>query len=175
MNKQWITALLTVGLMTSVSAQAAVKDWFPKPATDTTGLKKVYAGVGITNELYHLNAEMPTGYGNIYVKAGGFIDGPNEPAGQIGFRYPYFLTGTDKNGYYFGGFVGHIETKTQDSKKYNRLGAGGELSYVWMNRSRVSAASVGIGVGERKKGRDGTKEDATPMIMFGYSFSFGIY
>lgn len=175
MKKQWIAALLTMGLVVSGSAQAAVKDWLPKPAADTTGLKKVYAGVGITNELYHLNTEIPTGYGNMYVKLGAFIDGPSEPAGQIGFRYPYFLTGTDKNGYYFGGFLGHVETRTIDSKKENRLGAGGELSYVWMNSSRVSVASVGIGVGEGKKDRSGNKEDSKPMIMFGYSFNFGIY
>lgn len=93
---------------------------------------------------------MPTDYGNLYVKVGGFLDGPKEAAGQIGFRYPYYLTGTDKNGYYFGGFVGHVETKSIDGKKYNRLGAGGELSYVWMDNSRVSAASIGIGFGEQK-------------------------
>ena len=175
MKKQWFSALLTLGLVASASSHAAVQDWLPKPATDTKGLKKVYAGVGATNELLHTNVEMPTSYGNVYAKLGGFFDGPKEAAGQIGFRYPYYLTGTDKNGYYFGGFVGHVETKSMDGKKYNRLGAGGELSYVWMDNSRISAASIGIGFGERKKGRNGAEESSTPMVMFGYSFSFGVY
>ncbi len=175
MKKQWITVLLTVGLVASASSHADVKDWLPKPATDTKGLKTIYAGVGATNELLHVNAEMPTSYGNVYAKLGGFLDGPKEAAGQVGFRYPYYLTGTDKNGYYFGGFVGHLETKSLDGKKYNRLGAGGELSYVWTDSSRISAASIGVGFGERKKGRNGSKESSTPMIMFGYSFNFGVY
>ncbi|XID75699.1 hypothetical protein ACF3NA_03945 [Alkanindiges sp. WGS2144] len=175
MNKQCMVALFTVGLLASATAQAAIKDWLPEPATDVTGLKTIYAGAGVTGQLFHLNAEVPTGYGNVYAKVGGFLDGPKEAAGQVGFRYPYYLTGTDKNGYYFGGFIGHIETRSLDDKKYNRLGAGGELSYVWMNKSRISAASVGIAVGEEKTGRYGTKERAKPMVLASYSFNFGIY
>lgn len=175
MRNRWTLALTLMMFTATFQTQAAVKDWLPEPKIKTDGLKKVYAGVGITNDLLHFNAELPTAHGIVYAKAGSFLGGANEAAGQVGFRYPYHLTGTDQNGYYFGGFVGHIESGSIDREDYNRLGAGVDLSYVWLNRSRVSAASIGIGVGERKKGNGGQEDKPEPMVMFGYSFSFGIY
>lgn len=180
MKKQLMTQskimLFATGLLVSAAGHAAaLNDWLPQPKIDTKGLKTMYAGVGMTNELVHLNAEFPTGYGSTYVKVGSFLNGADEVAGQIGFRYPYLLTGTDKNGYYFGGFIGHIESKKQDGDEYNRLGFGGELSYVWLNSSRMSAASIALAAGERKKDNSGNREHSTPLVLFSYSFNFGIY
>lgn len=175
MRNRWTFPLTVMMLAASFQAQAAIEDWLPEPKIKTDGLKKVYAGVGLTSDLLHFNAELPTGYGTVYAKAGSFLGGANEVAGQVGFRYPYHLTGTDQNGYYFGGFAGHIESGSLDREDYNRLGAGVELSYVWLNSSRLSAASIGIGIGERKKSSTGEENKPKPMVLFGYSFNFGIY
>lgn len=176
MRKQWKLPLCIVALMCGAQAQAAVKDWLPEPKVDTAGLEKVYAGVGFTNDLLHVNAEVPTGFGNVYAKLGGFVSSDNnEVAGLVGFRYPYSLNGTDKNGYYLGGFLGHIEASDLGGKGYNRLGVGTELSYVWMNSARISAVSIGVGIGEQKKGSNGVRDHASPIALFSYTFNFGIY
>lgn len=182
MSKQWNNALFVTLMIASLQAQAAVKDlvpdvksWLPAPVLKTEGLKTVYGGAGFTNDFVHLNTELPTPYGTVYAKAGTFLSGSNDPAGLVGFRYPYSLTGEDLNGYYVGGFVGHISSDSIDNKEYNRLGLGGELSYVWMNSARISAASVGLGVGQRKTGKNGTEDKPKPMVLFSYSLNFGLY
>jgi hypothetical protein len=176
MRNRWKLPLtLMVWSAATFQAQAAIKDWLPEPKIKTEGLKSVYAGVGLTSDLLHFSAESPTAYGTVYAKAGSFLGGADKAAGQVGFRYPYHLTGTDQNGYYLGGFVGHIESASMNREDYNRLGAGLELSYVWLNRSRLSAASIALGVGERKKGSGGQEDKPQPKILFGYTFNFGIY
>lgn len=175
MRNRWKLPLTLMVLTATFQTQAAIKDFLPAPTVKTDGLKKVYAGVGFTNDLLHFNAEVPTGYGTVYAKAGSFLGGANEVAGTVGFRYPYYLTGTDQNGYYFGGFVGHIESGSINREDYNRLGVGLELSHVWLNSSRLSAVSIGIGVGERKTGDNGQENKPKPMVLFGYSFNFGIF
>jgi hypothetical protein len=151
-----------------------MKEWLPEEVLKTEGLKTVYGGVGFTNNLLHVNAEVPTPYGTVYAKAGGFLNGSGDPAGLIGFRYPYALTGTDLDGYYLGGFAGYVKSDTIGSEKYNRLGAGAELSYVWLNSTRLNAASVGIGVDQRKtKGK--LTQQPKPLVLFSYTFGLGIY
>lgn len=176
MMQQWKMPLCAVALLCAANAQAAVKDWLPAPAVDTAGLKTVYAGFGFTTEIIHLNAEVPTGFGNLYTKVGGFLTSDdNRIAVLAGFRYPYSQTGEDKNGYYLGGFIGHIEESSVDGKAYNRLGAGPEISYVWMNKSHISAASIGIGFGEQKKGANGSRDHSKPVVMVSYTINFGIF
>lgn len=176
MMKQWKMPLCAVALLCATHAQAAVKDWLPEAKVDTAGLKTVYAGAGFTTEMLHVNAEVPTGFGNVYAKMGTFLKSDeNKLAGLVGFRYPYSLTGTDKNGYYLGAFVGHIEESDVGGKTYNRLGAGPEISYVWMDKSRISAFSLGVGFGEQKKAADGSRDHSKPVLMVSYSINFGIF
>ncbi len=177
MMKQWkMPFCVAVALLCSAQAQAALKDWLPTPGVDTTGLKTVYAGAGFTTEMLHFNAEVPTGFGNVYAKVGGFFNSDDtKVAGLVGFRYPYSLNGTDKNGYYLGAFAGHITESDVDGKSYNRLGAGPEISYVWMDKTRISAASIGVGFGEQKKGANGGRDHSEPVLMVSYSINFGIF
>jgi hypothetical protein len=128
----------------------------------------------MTNALLHVNAEMPTKWGNAYAKVGQFYDGKGV-AGQVGFRYPYLYTGTDKNGYYLGGFVGHVENDIVNFERYNRLGVGMELSYVWLNSDRLAAASVAVAFGEHKESNGVIARRTQPMILFGYSFNIGVF
>ncbi len=74
-------------------------------------------GAGITQKLLHLNGEWVNPYGIAYLKAGAFLNGDHEVGGQTGFRYPYHLTGKDKNGYYIGAYAGHLESKWVDGEK----------------------------------------------------------
>lgn len=176
MMKQWTMPLCAVALLCATQAQADVKDWLPKPSVDTAGLKTVYAGFGFTTEMVHVNAEVPTGFGNVYAKVGGFLNSDeNNVAALVGFRYPYSLTGEDKNGYYLGAFAGHIEESDVGGKKYNRLGAGPEISYVWADKTRISAASIGIGFGEHKKGSNGERDPSHPVVMVSYTINFGVF
>ena len=66
------------------------------------------------------------------------LNGDKTAGGQVGFRYPYYLTGTDKNGYYIGFYAGHLDSKEVDGDFKSRLGAGVDLAYVWLNSEKLA-------------------------------------
>lgn len=140
----------------------------------------VYLGLGLSNELMHAIAEKPTRIGNFYARVGQFYDGEGV-AGQVGYRYPYKLTGKNNNGVYVGAFVGHVEDDRDTSnpvaedQRYNRLGVGADLSYVWFDSTRISALSVGVYVPEKKVLSDGTQRQTEPALMFSYSLAAGLF
>lgn len=168
--------VLLACLAVTSTAQADVIDWLGWEETrpDIKGLSTVYVGVGISNAFVNANVEAPTPYGNVYAKMGQFYDGQGV-AGQVGWRYPYAMTGVDKNGYYLGGFVGHIENDSLDFERYNRLGGAAELSYVWMNAQRMGSASIAIGAGEQTTGKNGEQKFSKPMMVFSITFGIGAF
>lgn len=175
--KQWLpVGVLLAGLMAGASAHADVIDWLGWGDTrpQTKDLPTVYVGGGFTNAFFHANVEAPTPYGNTYLKLGQYYDGEGLAA-LAGWRYPYALTGVDQNGYYLGGFVGHIESDSLNAENYNRLGAGLELSYVFMNPQRAGAASVSVAGGEEKTGDNGEKRRSKPIILFSLTFGIGMF
>ncbi|HAV4975103.1 hypothetical protein ACT4YZ_03310 [Acinetobacter baumannii] len=132
-------------------------------------------GAGFTQKLLHLNGEWVNPYGIAYAKVGAFLNGDKTAGGQVGFRYPYYLTGTDKNGYYIGFYAGHLDSKSVDGDYKSRLGAGVDLAYVLLNSERISTFSVGIGAAEKLTDRNGdVAADTKPQIQFSYSLSFGL-
>ena len=132
-------------------------------------------GAGFTQQLLHANLEWVNPYGIAYAKVGAFLNDDNEVGGQVGFRYPYYLTGTDKNGYYVGVFAGHVDSKNYGGKKQANLGIGADLAYVWLNRERISTLAVGAGVREALDDENGdTIKKAQPIIQISYSLSFGL-
>lgn len=133
------------------------------------------AGFGFTEKMVHVNGEYVVPYGIAYGKVGAFLNGDNTAGAQIGFRYPYFLTGKDKNGYYIGAFAGHIDSKPVNSGFESRLGAGVDLAYVWLNPERISTASIGLVAGEKLTSSNGDVAAKTePRLQFSYSLSFGL-
>lgn len=155
---------------------AALDDYLPpaKLKEHTASLNTVYGGIGMTNKLVHTNAEIVTPYGIAYGKLGVFTNG-EDAGGQVGFRLPYHLTGTDQNGYYFGVYAGHTENAKVDGEQKLRLGAGIDLSYVLLSKQRISTASVGVGASEKLTGRYGTETKIVPKLQFAYSLSFGLF
>lgn len=132
-------------------------------------------GAGFTQQLLHGNVEWVNPYGIAYAKLGMFLNGDQQVGGQVGFRYPAYLTGTDKNGYYVGVYAGHLDSKSVDDDYEARLGAGVDLAYVKLNADRISTFSVGLGAGEELKDKNGkTVEEIEPQIQFSYSLSFGL-
>ena len=130
---------------------------------------------GFTQELLHMNVEWVNPYGIAYAKAGVFIDDDYTAGGQVGFRYPYHLTGKDKNGYYIGVYAGHIESKGVDNEYKARLGAGVDLAYVLLSSERISTFSVGIGAGEELKDKSGyVVAETEPRLQFSYTLSIGL-
>ena len=93
----------------------------PEPKLKDAKVSSWNIGAGVTKKLLHANLEWVNSYGIAYAKAGAFLNDDNEAGGQVGFRYPYYLTGTDKNGYYVGVYAGHL-----DSKNY-----GGKVKALW--------------------------------------------
>ncbi|MEC7118766.1 MAG: hypothetical protein VXW65_02535 [Pseudomonadota bacterium] len=174
-SRRWVQiGMLSMALSVGMTAQADVIDWLGiEQRPNLEGLKKVYAGAGLSNAFINTYAESPTPYGNVYAKVGQFYDG-NGLAGQLGWRYPYAYTGVDRNGYYLGGFVGHVEADSFDGDDYNRLGAGLELSYIWMNAVRAGSVSMAVAAGEEKTDSRGTKRRATPMVLFSFTFGLGV-
>lgn len=132
-------------------------------------------GAGVTQQLIHLNTEWVNPYGIAYAKVGFFLTDDSPFGTQIGFRYPYYFTGKDKNGYYVGAYAGHIASKQVDNKDETRLGAGVDLAYVLLNKDRISTFSVGLGAGEELKNREGVVvEHIEPKIQFSYTLSMGL-
>lgn len=141
----------------------------------TQSLKWGYVGAGVTTKLLHLNAEWVNPYGIAYGKVGAFMNDDNEVGAQVGFRFPYHFTGVDQNGYYVGFYAGHLESAKLDGELHQRLGAGIDLSYVKLDKQRISTLSVGIGAGEKIEGRNGSQRDIKPQLQFAYSLSFGVF
>lgn len=174
MKKFIVMCCLSLGL-TNV-AQAALDDYLPpaKLKEHTASLNKIYGGFGMTNRLVHGNAELVTPYGIAYSKLGIFTNG-EDPGVQVGFRLPYHFTGTDQNGYYVGVYAGHTENIKLDNEQIQRLGAGIDLSYVKLDKQRISTASLGVQLSENVEGRYGSENKTTPKLQFAYSLSFGIF
>lgn len=132
-------------------------------------------GAGFTKKLLHANLEWVNPYGIAYAKVGAFLNDDNEPGAQIGFRYPYHLTGTDKNGYYIGLYAGHLDSKNYGGKQKGNLGVGTDLAFVWLNSDRISTFSVGAGVRDKiEDGRGETVKKAEPVFQISYTLSFGL-
>ncbi len=94
---------------------------------------------------------------------------------RVGFRYPYYLTGTDKNGYYVGVYAGHLDSENYGGKVKANLGVGADMAFVWLNNERISTFSVGAGVREPLEGADGkTAKKAEPVLQLSYTLSFGL-
>lgn len=167
--------LLSVGLLSALSAQADVIDWLNiEQRPNIEGLKTLYVGGGLSNAFVYVHTETPTPYGNVYAKVGQFYDGDGV-AGQVGWRYPYQYSGDGQNGYFLGGFIGHVESDSLNGELYNRLGAGVELSYLWQNALRSGSASLAMAGGEENTANNGSKRRATPMVIFSATFSFGVF
>ena len=149
--------------------------FLPEAKISADSAKTWNVGAGITQKLLHLNGEWVNPYGIAYVKAGAFLNGDHEVGGQTGFRYPYHLTGKDKNGYYVGVYAGHIDSKSVDNELKAQLGAGVDLAYVLLSKERISSFSIGIGAGEELEDRNGNVVAETePRIQFSYTLSIGL-
>ncbi|RLZ08901.1 hypothetical protein EAH57_07720 [Acinetobacter sp. 2JN-4] len=167
--------LLLAVLASNGLAHAGEKAYLPEAKLTGANVSTWNVGAGFTKKLLHANLEWVNPYGIAYAKAGVFLNDENPAGGQVGFRYPYHLTGTDKNGYYIGAYAGHIESKQIDGEEKARLGAGVDLAFVWLNSERISTFSVGIGAGEKlKNDRGNVIEKTEPTLQFSYSLSFGL-
>lgn len=171
------SALGCLIILATTAAQAKVTDYLPeaKLQSYTAQLKQGYVGFGVSQQLLHVNAEWVNPYGIAYAKVGAFANGDHDIGGQVGFRYPYYLTGTDLNGYYIGAYAGQLESKKVDQDYHERLGAGIDLAYVRLDKERISTFSVGIGAAQKVTGRAGTVEEVEPQLQFAFSLSFGVY
>ncbi|MGE8560619.1 MAG: hypothetical protein ACN6NJ_06695 [Acinetobacter sp.] len=149
--------------------------YLPEAKLAPESAKAWNVGAGFTQEMIHVNAEWVNPYGIAYAKAGVFIDDDYTPGGQVGFRYPYHLTGKDKNGYYVGVYAGHIDSKSVDNELKAQLGAGVDLAYVLLSKERISSFSIGIGAGEELEDRNGkVVAETEPRIQFSYTLSIGL-
>lgn len=155
-------------------AHADIKSYLPEAKLPLSDLSKLNAGAGLSMQLAHLNLEWVNPYGIAYVKAGAFINDDHEAGGQLGFRYPVVFTGTDQNGYYLGVYAGSLKSKRYDHSDHVQYGGGVDLSYVLLNKDRISTFSVGIGAGSELSDRNGSViQETQPQIQFAYTLSLG--
>ncbi|WP_288386367.1 hypothetical protein [uncultured Acinetobacter sp.] len=164
-------ALLTFSSVTC----ASVQDYLPEAKLQGKDVSPFNVGLGVTQQLAHVNGEWVNPYGIAYLKAGAYLNGDHTFGGQVGYRYPYYLTGKNQNGYYLGVYAGTLESRRVDNDYTSRLGGGVDLAYVWLNKDRISTFSVGIGAAEALKNTDGsTVVDTKPQLQFAYTLSFGL-
>ncbi|TCM69853.1 hypothetical protein EC844_102120 [Acinetobacter calcoaceticus] len=154
-------------------SHAAVQDYMPEAKLKPSDASKWNIGAGATMQLAHLNAEWVNPYGIAYAKMGMFVQGENPFGAQVGFRYPVILTGKDKNGYYLGAYAGHLKSKTYGKDGETQLGGGVDLSYVLLNKERISTFSVGLGMGEKVTVGNTTVLDSKPLLQLAYTLSVG--
>ena len=93
--------------------------------------------------------------------------------GGIGFRYPVVLNGKDANGFYLGAFAGHLRSVPINGSDELQLGGGVDLSYVLLNKERISTISVGVTAGEELKDGSRVVRETKPEIQFAYTLSMG--
>lgn len=156
-------------------AHAQDNPYTPEAKLTSDSAKTWNVGVGFTQKLLHLNAEWVNPYGIAYAKAGVFYNDDYNAGAQAGFRYPYYLTGKDKNGYYVGVYAGHVESKHINNEYEARLGAGIDLAYVLLSKERISSLSVGIGAGEKMTDQNGkVVAETEPMLQISYTLSIGL-
>ena len=162
--------LMWVGTLT----HAEFKDYLPEPKLKPEGYSTWNAGAGMTMKLAHLNGEWVNPYGIAYAKVGAFINGGHEFGSQFGFRMPIVLSGTDLNGFYLGIYGGHLKSKKIDEDRDDtQVGGGVDLSYVLLNKERISTFSVGIGAGDESKNGGDIVFETKPQIQFAYTLSVG--
>ncbi|MFW2078965.1 hypothetical protein ACG94X_14840 [Acinetobacter sp. ULE_I010] len=162
-------------------AHADVKDYLPdlKGVLPEAKIKpedasKWNIGAGVTQRLLHVNGEWVNPYGIAYAKLGAFYNDDNLIGGQVGFRIPVALNGTDRNGFYLGVYAGSLQSKPVDGKDEIQYGAGGDLSYVLLNKDRISTFSVGMGAGSELHDKNGKMiVETRPQIQFAYTLSVG--
>ncbi|GAC1378149.1 MAG: hypothetical protein NVS3B3_22150 [Aquirhabdus sp.] len=164
------------GVLSSAgSAMDSTLDYFGLNHTRVDGLHQVYVGIGDTNSLLHFYADAPTRFGHVYAKVGQFFDG-KDIAGQVGFRMPYNYDNAKNNdGLYFGAYAGHIENSSVGKEHKDRLGAAIEMSYLFLNKTSLTAASVSIGGAQAEKTGNADQKKVTPIIMFGVSWGYGMF
>jgi len=156
-------------------AHAQDHSYLPEAKLTSDSAKTWNIGAGFTKKLLHLNVEWVNPYGIAYAKAGVFYNDDYNAGAQVGFRYPYYLTGKDKNGYYLGVYAGHLESKHINNEYEARLGAGIDLAYVLLSKERISSFSIGIGAGEEMTDQKGNVVAETePMLQFSYTLSVGL-
>lgn len=172
-----LLTLLAIGNI----AHADVKDYLPdlKGILPEAKIKpedasKWNLGGGITQQMIHANGEWVNPYGIAYAKVGAFYNDGHELAGQLGYRFPVALNGTDKNGFYLGVYGGTLKSRKVDGEDNIQYGGGGDLSYVLLNKERISTFSVGLGVGSEIHDKQGKVIIETrPQIQFAYTLSVG--
>lgn len=160
--------------MCSSFVHADLASYLPEAKLKNANVSTLNAGAGITQQMAHLQGEWVNPYGIAYAKAGFFINGDNEPAGQVGFRYPVILSGTEKNGYYLGVFGGSLRSKATRNDDKVAYGGGVDLSYVWLNKERISTLSVGLGVGSELHDGNATILERKPLLQIAYTLSVGL-
>ena len=72
-----------------------------------------------------------------------------------------------------GAFAGHLRSKTFNGEDESQLGGGVDLSYVLLNKERVSSFSVGIVAGEEVTVGNQVIYETKPELQFAYSLSVG--
>lgn len=167
-----IFPLIFLGTIWNV-AHADFSEYLPAAKIKAEQVSPLNVGGGFTQKLAHVNAEWANPYGIAYAKAGAFINDDHEIGGQVGFRYPVVLNGQDANGFYLGAFAGHLRSVTVNGDDEAQLGGGVDLSYVLLNKERISTVSVGIAAGEEMKSGDRVIRETKPEIQFAYTLSMG--
>lgn len=146
----------------------------PKPDWTAFKPRTVHVGGAVFNTMLGVQASAMTDKGVFYTRLGRFIDLNEGIAVHGGWRKP--ITGTVTTSGYSGGiFVGHIIGDTFNGRAWNRLGAGGDFSYQWVNDHTLKVLSVGVGVGEERAEAGVPKKRAEPTAFFSYSVGLKLF
>ncbi len=130
-----------------------------------------YVGVGLFDDMLHVNAETVTDLGNFYIRVGKFMESnAGEVAANVGWRTP-ITNERDESGYFMGLFIGHVIGASKNNEDYNRLGAGADLGYHWVGEYTRKEFSIGIGTGFSEQIVSNEPEPAAPRIFVSFNIA----
>ncbi len=164
-------ALQTFGLVAALALAPALhandEDIAPSRGDD-----KRYVGVGLFNDLLHINGELVTDWGSFLLRVGKFLDTEEGVAANVAWRKALTAEDNQTSGYYMGVFAGQVKGDAIAGQVKNRLGAGVDLGYHWVNNETRKVFSVGLGSAEPfEEGEE--KVNAEPYIFFNFSAALG--
>ncbi|MFN3586309.1 MAG: hypothetical protein ACK4UT_02285 [Moraxellaceae bacterium] len=152
---------------------AALALTLASPAFADDGPDDFYLGIGMFNDMLNVNMEFVSeDWGNIVLRIGQFRDFGSGVSGNVSWRKPLTSDNPKEDGYFIGAFAGQVVGDTLGGKEFQRLGAGAEMGYHWVNDYTRKVFSVGLGAAEPIE-EAGKKKQAQPTIFFEFSIGLG--
>lgn len=170
MHKCLKTSLLATALFAGAALSSVVHAEEPTPPLIP---HDYYVGIGLFDDMTHLNAEAVTSVGNFVVRAGRFKQINRGIAANMSWRTP--LHGDPHaDDYYVGVFAGQVDGTYVGGAPIQRLGGGAEMGYHWLTDYLRAEITLGVGSAAPERNPWGKRLAAEPTLFLTFSLGLGL-